>query len=224
MIRSKFCFTLIELLVVIAIIAILASMLLPSLGSARRVARMSDCASHLKQIGSAIYGYTGDYGDYVPHCNIQLTANDSKWCDVIGVNYLNSNPKIFMCGEAPDNIKNMQLISGFLFGKPSYGINTYLYTQPPVSGTVNDTSKTLKLAQVVKPASCVLAADSENPTSGIINSQMLYPWVALVTYGGMLSGRHNGGRGNYLYIDGHVSTHKTDELSTNFKYFSPKGI
>lgn len=50
-------FTLIELLVVIAIIAVLIAVLLPALGSARDVARMTRCASNLRQfvIGAAAY-------------------------------------------------------------------------------------------------------------------------------------------------------------------------
>lgn len=59
-------FTLIELLVVVAIIALLISILLPSLGRAREQARQTKCLANLKTIGGAMMMYFGDHRDWFP--------------------------------------------------------------------------------------------------------------------------------------------------------------
>lgn len=59
-------FTLIELLVVVAIIAVLISILLPSLARAREQGRTVKCLSNLKGIGIAMSMYMGENKDWFP--------------------------------------------------------------------------------------------------------------------------------------------------------------
>lgn len=64
--RSRRGFTLIELLVVIAVIALLLGILLPSLGSARRQARITVCGSRLQQLSVGLALYQNDFPGYLP--------------------------------------------------------------------------------------------------------------------------------------------------------------
>lgn len=65
----KHAFTLVELLVVIGIIAVLISILLPSLSRAREAANMIQCASNLRQIGQAYSLYANEHNGYYPAMN-----------------------------------------------------------------------------------------------------------------------------------------------------------
>lgn len=60
-------FTIIELLVVIAVLALLLSILLPSVSSARRRARTAACLVNLRQLAVATASYAGDAQDALPY-------------------------------------------------------------------------------------------------------------------------------------------------------------
>ncbi|MFN7022220.1 MAG: prepilin-type N-terminal cleavage/methylation domain-containing protein [Phycisphaerales bacterium] len=57
-------FTLIELLVVLAVVALLVGLLLPALGSARRVAKTVQCLSNIRSLELAHALYMGDHDEW----------------------------------------------------------------------------------------------------------------------------------------------------------------
>ncbi len=78
--HCKQAFTLIELLVVICIIAILASMLLPALQSARESASTATCISNLGQFAKAFQMYATSYNDFMPALtDPQKSSAKSGW-------------------------------------------------------------------------------------------------------------------------------------------------
>jgi prepilin-type processing-associated H-X9-DG protein/prepilin-type N-terminal cleavage/methylation domain-containing protein len=199
------CFTLIELLVVIAIIAILAAMLLPSLGKARDTARRTSCLSNLKQIGVAGAIYTTDYNDYfVPACKPNWSF--PYWMDNLAATLprgsvhhaSNTYNAVFFC---PSESNHHASLIDYGLNLPTMGGdtkgNTIFYS--PVS-----------IARVSSPSRLITIGDSREPAvgGGRQGSWVLDNWQFL--YGGAAGNtctpfppRHGNGM-NFLFLDGHV--------------------
>jgi prepilin-type N-terminal cleavage/methylation domain-containing protein/prepilin-type processing-associated H-X9-DG protein len=74
--KRRDAFTLIELLVVIAIIALLVSILMPSLQKAKEMAKDIVCMSNQRNVGVAIFLYCQDYDDMLPYTRGYTTDMD----------------------------------------------------------------------------------------------------------------------------------------------------
>jgi prepilin-type N-terminal cleavage/methylation domain-containing protein/prepilin-type processing-associated H-X9-DG protein len=98
-VSRKAGFTLVELLVVIGIIALLISILLPSLNRARETANRVKCANNLKQIGLAIALYTNENHGQYPRT--YFASNGSTPDFFSTANYSAADP--FAPGTPPNN-------------------------------------------------------------------------------------------------------------------------
>ena len=74
--KSPRGFTLVDTLVTLAIVAILISILLPSLSGVREAARRVVCASNVRQIGLGVTMYADDYRDRLPPSVFAPDPND----------------------------------------------------------------------------------------------------------------------------------------------------
>ncbi len=102
--KKPAAFTLIELLVVCGIIAVLISILVPSIGKARAIAKRTKCQANLSSIGKAVRNYMDEYHDYYPPMAIVPTDEIAKngassrpaMCKILAP-YVGKQLEVFRC-------------------------------------------------------------------------------------------------------------------------------
>lgn len=220
--RARSAFTLIELLVVIAIIAVLASILLPSMQKARALARMTKCLSNMRNMEVAHWMYMTEHDGRMIQAGMShggAHANEGvAWINTLQPYY--GDDLIARCpsddsphwpGGSPVPPSDDQ------YRRCSYGINEF--TDPdlcPWGGPYR------KIESIPHPAATVhfleMAEDGEFAGADHPHVDLWVGNIVAKASSHLQLNQHGGelrtwaARANYGFIDGHAETRRFEDV------------
>jgi len=202
-------FTLIELLIVIAIIAILASMLLPTLSKAREKSRTISCTNNLKNIGLMFDYYTNDNQGFYPnyYAGAPGLGVFRTWYGKMMQAGYTADIKVYFCpSDYMDTNHSLDTIlkTDYII---SYGYNLcFSLNYDNGSKTPNSLVKT---NNIKVPSKTILVVDSQwpLPAATFSGAGRYYVYPSASTDG--VAWPYHQSAANVLWADAHVSTVKT---------------
>lgn len=228
-------FTLVELLVVIGIIAVLVSILLPSLAKARASAQQVKCMSNLRQIGMAAQIYTMDKKVYPGSYKDPYSSLSVHWYKLL-IPLMQGKGGEMSEVEYPKGVKYVQCPRHMALTSPKpistwKGYTSTAYGEEPISSYCFNSfddrtgaSQPAKPSQIKRPAEFALVTETNlGNVWGNWNlraqwKQVGGQWVELTEYSSYHYGMHGKepfkvtntkatqGPGNVLWADGHVTS------------------
>jgi prepilin-type processing-associated H-X9-DG protein/prepilin-type N-terminal cleavage/methylation domain-containing protein len=212
-------FTLLEVLSVCALIAILAWLILPTLGAAKKEANRAKCATNLRQIGLALQLYTQDHNGNFPPTTHTTGSRHMEESWIYGLaTYLDNIDEVRVCPADPaprqEKIRSRKATS--------YSLNELVFDR-------EEYRNIYRLPRPTRTLLAVILSENRSPSTGWdhVHCSLWSSWQNIIN--DVEVDRHRvgsrafdrlSGSANYLYADGHVANLSAREL----KKLSSSGI